>query len=142
MSGSSPSIVASGGGTVSAAANAIVFSNATNAVATFDNFNIASATGDLIFADPSTATVNFNNTVANAGAGDLVNATNGSVIAFNASASTLTGAIETDATSATNVSLANGTTWNMTGSSTMSSLNVANSAVVFSAPERWAGSRR
>ena len=134
LSGASPSIVASGGGTISAAGNAIDFSNATNAVATFDNFNIASATGDLIFADPSTATVNFNNTIANAGSGDLINATNGSAIAFNASASTLTGAIQTDATSTTNVSLANGTTWNMTGSSTMSSLNVANSAVIFSAP--------
>ena len=134
LSGASPSILASGGGTISAAGNAIDFSGATNAVATFDNFNIASATGDLIFADPSTATVNFNKTIANAGAGDLINATNGSAIAFNASASTLTGAIQTDATSTTNVSLANGTTWNMTGSSTMSSLNVANSAVLFSAP--------
>ena len=88
----------------------------------------------MIFANPSTATVNFNNTIANAGAGDLVNATAGSVVALNASASTLTGAIQTDATSTTNVSLANGTTWNMTASSTATSLNVANSAVVFSAP--------
>ena len=88
----------------------------------------------MIFANASTASVNFNNTIANAGAGDLVNAIAGSVVAFNASASTLTGAIQTDATSTTNVSLANGTTWNMTASSTMSSLNVANSAVVFSAP--------
>jgi len=134
LSGASPSIFASGGGTVSAAANAIDFAGATNAVATFDNFDIASATGDLIFADPSTATVNFNNTIANAGAGDLINATMGSVVTLDASASTLTGAIQTDATSTTNVSLVNGTTWNMTGSSTMSSLNVANSAVVFSAP--------
>ncbi len=134
LSGASPSILASGGGTVSAAANAIDFAGATNAVATFDNFDIASATGDLIFADPSTATVNFNNTIANAGAGDLINATMGSVVTLDASASTLTGAIQTDATSTTNVSLVNGTTWNMTGSSTMSSLNVANSAVVFSAP--------
>ncbi len=43
----------------------------------------------MIFADPSTATVNFNNTIANAGAGDLINATTGSVVALNASASTL-----------------------------------------------------
>jgi hypothetical protein len=134
LSGTSPSIVALGGGTISAAGNAIDFSGATNALATFDNFTFTNASGDLIFADPSTATVNFNNTIANAGLGDLINARNGSAMAFNASASTLTGAIRTDATSTTNVSLANGTTWNMTGASTMSSLNVGNSAVMFSSP--------
>ena len=130
--GTAPSIVASGGGTVSAAGNGINFINATGAVATFDNFNITSSSGDLIFADPSTATINFNNTTATANGGNLLNATNGSTIAFNANASTLTGAIQTDATSTTNVSLTNNTNWTMTGSSTMTSLNLANSAVVFS----------
>ncbi len=134
LSGTSPSIVASGGGVVSSAGNAINLDGATNAVATFDNFSIANTSGDLIFADPSTGTVNFNNTVADAGTGNLLNATAGSVIALNASASTLTGAIATDATSTTNVSLSNGSTWNMTGSSTATSLNVANSAIVFSPP--------
>ena len=78
---------------MNAAGNAINLVNATNAVATFDNFNFTSASGDLIFADPSTATINFNNTVATANAGNLLNATAGSTIAFNANASTLTGAI-------------------------------------------------
>jgi hypothetical protein len=86
----------------------------------------------LIFAEPSTATVNFNNTIANAGAGNLLNATLGSTVAFNANASTLTSAIETDATSTTNVSLANGATWTMSASSTATSLNLANSAIFFS----------
>ncbi|MGA8585180.1 MAG: hypothetical protein WB715_15345, partial [Roseiarcus sp.] len=132
LGGASPSIIASGGGTVSAAGNAINFINATNAVATFDNFNFTSSSGDLIFADPSTATINFNNTTATANGGNLLNATNGSTITFNASASTLTGAIQTDATSKTNVSLTNNTNWTMTGSSTMTSLNLSNSSVVFS----------
>ncbi len=132
LSGTSPSIIASGGGTVSAAGNAIAFINAANAVATFDNFNIKNTAGDLIFADPSTATVNFNNTVANAGAGNLLNAALGSTIAFNANASTLTGAIQTDPTSVTNVSLTNGTNWTMSASSTATSLNLANSAILFS----------
>ncbi|MFZ0605851.1 MAG: pertactin-like passenger domain-containing protein [Roseiarcus sp.] len=131
LGGASPSIIASGGGTVSAAGNAITFTNATNAVATFDNFNIKNAAGDLIFADPSSATINFNNTIANAGAGNLLNAAAGSTVAFNASASTLTGAIQTDPTSLTNVSLANGTNWTMSASSTVTNLNLTNSAIVF-----------
>ncbi|HLX98151.1 MAG TPA: hypothetical protein VKR62_05605 [Roseiarcus sp.] len=132
LSGTSPSILATGGGTVSAAGNAIALTDAVGAVATFDNFNITSLAGDLIFADPSTATVNFNHTVANAGAGNLLNATLGSTVAFNANASTLTGAIQTDPASITNVSLANGSNWTMSGSSTATSLSLANSAIVFS----------
>jgi hypothetical protein len=132
LRGTAPSIIASGGGTISAAGNAIAFIDAANAVATFDSFNINSLAGDLILADPSTATVNFNHTIANAGAGNLLNATLGSAVAFNANASTLTGAIETDPTSVTNVSFINGTNWTMSGSSTATSLNLANSAIVFS----------
>jgi Autochaperone Domain Type 1 len=132
LGGASPSILATGGGTVSAAGNAIAFDGAVGAVATFDNFNITSLAGDLIFADPSAATVNFNHTVANAGTGNLLNATLGSTVAFNASASTLTGAIQTDSASVTNVSLANGSNWTMSASSTATSLNLANSAIVFS----------
>ncbi len=132
LQGISPSIIASGGGTISAAGAAIAFTNAANAVATFDNFNIKTSGGDLIVADPSTATINFNRTIANAGAGNLLNATAGSTVAFNASASTLTGAIQTDAASTTNVALTNGTNWTMSAPSTATSLNLANSAIVFS----------
>ena len=117
---------------MTAAGNAINLVNATNAVATFDNFSFTSASGDLIFADPSTATINFNNTVATANGGNLLNATAGSTIAFNANASTLTGAMQTDATSTTNVSLSNGTNWTMTGSSAVTNLNLTNSSIIFS----------
>ena len=92
----------------------------------------------MIFADPSIATLNFNNTIANAGANNLLNATNGSAITFNASASMLTGA-QTDSTSTANVNLTNGTTWTMTGSSTLTNLRVTNSAVVFAPPGSGAG---
>ena len=132
LQGISPSIIASGGGTISAAGAAIAFTNAANAVATFDNFNIKTLGGDLILADPSTATVNFNHTLADAGAGNLLNATLGSTVAFNANASTLTGAIQTDPTSTTNISLTNGTNWTMSASSTATNLSLANSAIVFS----------
>ena len=132
LGGASPSIIATGGGTVTAAGNAINLVNATNAVATFDNFNFTSASGDLIFADPSTATINFNNTIATANGGNLLNATAGSTITFNADASTLTGAIQTDGTSTTNVFLTNGTNWMMTGSSAVTNLNLTNSSIVFS----------
>ncbi len=134
LSGASPTITATGGGTVSTAGNAIEFINATNAVATFDNFNIMNQSGDLIFADPSTATINFNATVADAGTNNLLDAAAGSIVTLNANASALTGAIFTDATSTSNVNLTNGATWNLTGPSTVSNLSVFNSAVVFAPP--------
>ena len=107
LTGSSPSITATGGGTVMTAGSALTFVDATNATATFNNFTFNAIAGDLIFADPSTATVNFNNTVANAGANNLLNATQGSAFTLNANASNLTGAIQTDSTSSTNVNLTN-----------------------------------
>ena len=96
LQGNGASVLATGGGSIVSAGTAIAFMGGTNQIATFDNFNINNQTGDLIFADPSIATINFNNTVANAGTNNLLNATNGSVVTFNASASTLTGAIQTD----------------------------------------------
>ena len=139
LQGNGASVLATGGGSIVSAGTAIAFMGGTNQIATFDNFSINNQTGDLIFADPSIATINFNNTVANAGANNLLNATNGSVITFNASASTLTGAIQTDSTSTTNVNFTNGTTWTMTGSSTVTNLKVTNSAVVFAPPDSGAG---
>ena len=142
LQGNGASILATGGGSIVSAGTAIAFLGGTNQTATFDNFNINNQTGDLIFADPSVATINFNNTIANAGTNNLLNATNGSVVTFNASASTLTGAIQTDSTSTTNVNLTNGTTWTMTGSSTVTNLKVTNSAIVFAPPGSGAASRR
>jgi hypothetical protein len=134
LQGDGASILATGGGTIASTGNAIAFLGGTGQTATFDGFTINNQSGDLIFADPSVATVNFNNTIATAGAGNLLNATNSSAITFNASASTVTGPIQTDATSNTNVNLNNGTKWVMTAPSTVTNLNVTNSIVVFAPP--------
>ena len=107
--------------------------------ATFDNFAIGNLSGDLVFADPSTATLNFNNTTANAGTNNLLDATAGSAITLNASASALTGAIRTDAASTTNVNLTNGATWNLTAPSTVTNLNVTHSIIVFAPPGSGGG---
>ena len=120
LQGNGASIVATGGGSINAAGDAIDFLAGNNQVATFDNFTIANATGNLIFADPSVSTVNFNNTTANAGLNNLLDATNGSMITLNASASTLTGAIQTDPASTSIVNLMNGSVWKMTNSSAVS----------------------
>jgi hypothetical protein len=134
LQGNGASILATGGGTIASAGDAIDFLGGNNQVATFDNFTIANATGNLIFADPSVSTVNFNNTTANAGLNNLLDATNGSMITLNANASALTGVIQTDMTSTSVVSLLNKSVWNVTGSSVVSSLTVTNSAIVFADP--------
>ena len=139
LQGNGATIAATGGGTITAAGTAIAFMGGTGQSATFDNFAIGNLSGDLVFADPSIATVNFNNTIANAGTNNLLNATNGSIVTFNANASTLTGAIQTDSTSTTNVDLTNRTTWTMTGSSTVTNLKLTNSAIAFAPPDSGSG---
>jgi fibronectin-binding autotransporter adhesin len=139
LQGNGASILATGGGTIASAGDAIDFLGGTNQTATFDNFGIANQTGNLIFADPSVSTINFNNTTANAGLNNLLDATNGSMITLNANASTLTGAIQTDSTSTTTVNLTSGSVWTMTGSSAVSNLAVANSAIVFAPPGSGVG---
>ena len=134
LQGNGASILATGGGTIASAGDAIDFLGGKNQTATFDNFTIANTTGNLIFADPSVATVNFNSTTANAGLNNLLDATNGSAITLNANASALTGAIQTDSTSTTAVNLTSGSVWTMTGSSAVSNLAVTNSAIVFAPP--------
>ncbi len=134
LEGAGASVIATGGGTISTAGNAIDFTRGTNQTATFDGFDITNQSGDLVFADPSVATLNFNNTTANAGTNTLLDATAGSVVTLNANASTLTGVIRTDTTSTSNVNLTNGTIWTVTGPSTVTNLSVANSIVVFAPP--------
>ena len=134
LQGNGASILATGGGKIASAGDAIKFLGGTNQTATFDSFNISTQSGDIVFADPSTATVTFNNSTVDAGTGYLLDATGGSVITFNASASTLTGAMRTDPLSTSNVNLTNGTVWNLTGPSNVSSLAVTNSAIVFAPP--------
>ena len=139
LQGNGASILATGGGAIASAGDAIAFLGGTGQTATFDNFTIGNQTGDLVFADPSVATVNFNNTTADAGTNDLIDATAGSVVTLNANASTLIGAIQTGAGSMTTVNLTNGSTWTMTGSSVVSNLAVANSVVVFAPPSTGGG---
>ena len=139
LQGNGATILATGGGKIVSAGNAISLTGGTNQTATFDNFTIANQTGDLVFADPSVSTINFNNTVADAGTHNLLDATGGSSVTLNASASTLTGAIQTDAASMSNVNLTNGTTWNLTAPSTVTSLNLMNSIIVFAPPGSSSG---
>ena len=139
LQGNGAAITATGGGTITAAGTAIAFMGGTGQSATFDNFAIGNLSGDLVFADPSTATLNFSNTTANAGTNNLLDATAGSAITLNASASALTGAIRTDAASATNVNLTNGATWNLTAPSTVTNLNVTHSIIVFAPPGSGGG---
>jgi hypothetical protein len=139
LQGNGASVLATGGGVITTAGNAISLTGGANQTATFDSFAINNQSGDLIFADPSVATVNFNTTTANAGANNLLDATAGSIVTLNANASTLTGVIRTDPTSTSNVNLTNGTTWTMTGSSTVTNLSVANSFVVFAPPGSGSG---
>ena len=134
LQGNGASILATGGGMIASAGDAIEFLGGTNQTATFDSFNISTPAGDIVFADPSIATITFNNSTVDAGTGHLLDATGGSVITFNASASTLTGAMATDAVSKSNVNLTNGTVWNLTGPSNVRSLAVTNSAIVFAPP--------
>ena len=139
LQGDGATIAATGGGTITAAGTAIAFMGGAGQSATFDNFAIGNLSGDLVFADRSIATLNLSNTTANAGNNNLLNATGGSAITLNASASMLTGAIRTDAASTSTVNLTNSTTWNLTAPSTVTNLNVTHSIIVFAPPGSGAG---
>jgi hypothetical protein len=135
LQGNNATILATGGGAIVSAGNGIFFSGGTNQTATFDNFTVNTPSGDLVVADPSTSAANFNNTTANAGANPLLNATGaGTIATFNANASTLTGTFLTSPGAVSNVNLVNGTTWNVTGPSSVTNLSVTNSVVVFAPP--------
>ena len=139
LQGNGASIQATGGGTINSAGHAIEFLGGNSQAATFDNFSIANQTGDLVFADPSVATVNFKGTVANAGSGALLDAVGGSFVTLNADVSRLTGTVKTDTASSTAINLTGGSTWTMTGSSTVSTLAVTSSVVVFAPPGSGGG---
>ena len=116
-----------------------------------DGGSVTSATGPAFAARGGTADIAVRNgTVVTAGNGTLLNLANGSKVTFSASAVNLAGDIVSDASSTGNVLLANGTTltgkidpvalsvdgtstWRMTGSSVLSSLNNAG-LVAFAAP--------
>ncbi|MBR8180244.1 autotransporter outer membrane beta-barrel domain-containing protein [Burkholderia ambifaria] len=116
-----------------------------------DGGSVASVAGPAFAARGGTVDIAVRNgTVVTAGNGTLLDLANGSTATFNASAVSLTGDIVSDASSTGNVLLANGTTltgkidpvaltvdgtstWRMTDSSVLSSLNNAG-LVAFAAP--------
>ena len=134
LSGDNSTFNGTGGGSIDAAGSVVQFLNGANQSASFVGYTINSASGDFAFADPSTSTLNFTNTSLNAAGGHLVNATAGSTVTLNASGSTLVGAIATDATSTTHVNLSNASSLTLTGPSTITNLDIANSVLGFSAP--------
>ncbi|RQR39338.1 autotransporter outer membrane beta-barrel domain-containing protein [Burkholderia sp. Bp9143] len=123
---------------------------ATNSVLV-DGGSVASVAGPAFAARGGTVDIAVRNgTVVTAGNGTLLDLANGSTATFNASAVKLNGDIMSDASSTGNVFLTNGTTltgkidpvaltvdgsstWHMTGSSVLSSLNNAG-LVAFAAP--------
>lgn len=116
-----------------------------------DGGSVASVAGPAFAARGGTVDIAVRNgTVVTAGNGTLLDLANGSTATFSASAVNLAGDIVSDASSTGNVFLANGTTltgtidpvaltvdgsstWHMTGSSVLSSLNNAG-LVAFAAP--------
>jgi hypothetical protein len=134
IDGANSTIVATGGGTIASTGIALELAGGAGQTATFDGFTISNASGDLIYVDPASGTINLTNTIADARAGNILDVSGGSAITLNANASTLTGAIQTDATSTTDVSLTNASTWNLTGSSTISNLSANGSSIVYAAP--------
>lgn len=138
LSGDNSRFSGTGGGAIAAAGSVVQFLNGANQSATFVGYTINSASGDFAFADPSSSTLNFTNSAVNAGGGNLVNATAGSTVTLNAIGSTLFGAVATDPTSTTDVNLSNASSLTLTGNSTITNLNLANSAMAFSAPTNGA----
>lgn len=140
----SPSISATGTGSITAAGSALGFFAGAGQTVSFDGFAITSAAGDLVRVDAATgATLALKNSSATAsGTGNLLQAVNGSSLAFTADNSTLAGNVMTDATSTVDMRLLNGSSltgsidpvaltidgtsrWTMTGSSSLSSLTLA-----------------
>jgi type V secretory pathway adhesin AidA len=140
----SPSISATGTGSITAAGNALGFLSGSGQTASFDGFAITSASGDLVHVDAATgAVLTLKNTSATASSsGNLLQAMNGSSFTFTADRSTLSGNVVTDATSTVDMRLLNGSSltgsidpvdltvdatsrWTMTGSSSLSSLTLA-----------------
>ena len=138
LNGSATTFLGSGGGAINAAGTAIALLNGSSQTASFTNYDITSASGDLIFADPSTATVTFDHSQVESTAGVLANITNGSDLTLNATASSLVGAIVTNAGSTSNVSLSNGSVWTLNGSSSVTNLSLNNSSAMF-APSTTGG---
>jgi outer membrane autotransporter protein len=144
MLANSPSIRATGTGSITAAGSALGFLAGAGQTASFDGFAITSATGDLVHVDAATgAALTLKNSSATASStGNLLQALNGSSLAFTADRSALTGNVVSDAGSTVDMRLLNGSSltgtidpvdlsvdstsrWTMTGNSSLSSLTLA-----------------
>jgi hypothetical protein len=129
LSGNYTTFAGAGGGVIDAAGTAIAFLDGGEQYAAFANYEINAP--QIVFADPASATVVFDNTTANAGTGYLANVVGGSSLSLSALASSLTGLIQTQAGSTTNVTLAGGSNWTITGNSTVTNLALVNSSAGF-----------
>jgi hypothetical protein len=129
LAGDNALFAGAGGGVIDAAGTAISFLNGANQYAAFANYQINAP--EIVYADPATASVAFVNTTANAGTGDLANVVAGSDLTLTALASSLTGVIQTQGGSVSNVSLGQGSTWTITGDSTVTNLSLVNASAGF-----------
>lgn len=140
----SPTISATGGGSITAAGSALGFLSGSGQSANFSGFSITSASGDLVRVDSTTgSTLTLKNSSATAAStGNLLQAVNGSSFTLSADNSALSGNVVTDATSTVGMRLLNGSSltgsidpvaltvdatsrWAMTASSSLSSLALA-----------------
>lgn len=104
-------------------------------VVTISGGSLRSLQSTAIEAETSALNVSLSNGVQVIGGGGLaLNAIGSSTVNLLADSSSLTGAMLTDATSISNVTLQNGTIWNMTGSSNVTSLTNNDSLVAYSPP--------
>jgi len=129
LSGNQALFAGAGGGVIDAAGTAIALLDGDQQTAAFVNYQINAPR--IIYADPSTASVTFDNTTANAGSGDLAQVAGGSELTLTALASSLTGVIQTEAGSLSNVSLSGGSNWTITGNSTVTNLSLVNASAGF-----------
>ena len=138
-------------GTTSGIVTSDTLANGATNTVTVTGGSVTSTTGPAFLANGGTADITVQNgTTVTAGNGTLLNLTNGSNVTFTASGENLTGNIFSDAASAGDIFLTNHTTltgyidpvamtidntstWNVTASSTLSSLNNAGN-VAFVAP--------
>lgn len=140
----SPSISATGGGSITAAGSALGFLSGSGQSANFSGFSITGAAGDLVHVDAATgSTLTLKNSSATAAStGNLLQAVNSSSFTLSADNSALSGNVVTDATSTVDMRLLNGSSltgsidpvalavdatsrWAMTASSSLSSLTLA-----------------
>ncbi|WP_146686628.1 autotransporter outer membrane beta-barrel domain-containing protein [Bradyrhizobium canariense] len=91
---------------------------------------VVSSASDAFAAQGGNAAITTTDATATGNNGILLSAANSSAVTMTSNHSTLTGAMLTDASSTSNVTLGNGTTWNMTGSSNVTNLTNNDSDII------------